>query len=397
MQMFAVVEDSIAYFTCTCYPPRRSSLLGLSLGVVGYGGFPARAARNEQWKHAGAVVGALSPIALVNGNYTPLFIVYAGAMLCAILSIHMIRDRDIDHDLASGLKKGTSVDKKEQVAQVIPVSDFLRQPKVLIFLGMVVLWHFANAAMLPSVGYKIQQQYESDPENAEHIVIGKHRLPLDGKNGISLATVVAHIVMIPVAKVSGILASLEWAGSKWTLTWATSMIVLRGIAFALLSDAWALLGVCFLDGLSAGAFGVLAILMVGDLAVGTGRSNLLQGAMAACIGAGASISNGVFGAVTESNGVDTTFWSLAAIGCVALAILIWCVDDLHDYVATGNPENTTFWNSPTRCSTSVKGTVTQNTMNPVFCQLPNEELHTRASNVCEYTRDCDYVGLGTDM
>lgn len=68
--------------------------------------------------------------------------------------------------------------------------------------------------------------------------------------------------MIPVAKISGILGALEWAGSRRTLAFATVMIVIRGVMFAMVSDSWTLLGLCFLDGLSAGAFGVLAVLMV---------------------------------------------------------------------------------------------------------------------------------------
>lgn len=173
-----------------------------------------------------------------------------------------------------------------------------------------------------------------------------NRYPLDGKNGISLATIVAHIVMIPVAKASGVLGSLPWAGSRRTLLIATLFIVMRGVAFALIADPWALLAICFLDGLSAGAFGVLAVLMVGDLAVGSGRANVLQGAMAACIGMGASISNGIFGAVTESEGVNITFWCLSAFAGAAVIMLLLFVKDLHDYEATYNAANLTLFASP---------------------------------------------------
>jgi hypothetical protein len=60
-----------------------------------------------QWKHVGAVIGALSPIAFVDGDYSPLFCLYAVAMGLSVVSINAIRDRDIDHELASGLKKDT--------------------------------------------------------------------------------------------------------------------------------------------------------------------------------------------------------------------------------------------------------------------------------------------------
>lgn len=54
-------------------------------------------------------------------------------------------------------------------AEASPLKDFFMTPDVLIFLGMVVLWHFSNAPMLPTVGYKIQQNYEADPDNSEVI------------------------------------------------------------------------------------------------------------------------------------------------------------------------------------------------------------------------------------
>jgi len=328
------------------FPP---GICGLSLGVVGYARFPERTARNEQWKHGGAVIGALTPIAIVRGNYTPLFVVFAGAMVAAIVSINSIRDRDIDHELASGLKKEGAAGAKAATAanddeeaptqldgppKSMDIKRFFMQRNVLIFLGMVVLWHFANAPMLPSVGYKIQQAYERDPDNAEQMIIFGRAYPLDGKNGISLATIVAHVVMIPVAKASGVLATMPRFGSRNTLTVATVMIVFRGVLFALVSDPWSLLGISFLDGLSAGAFGVLAVLMVGDLAVGSGRANVLQGAMAACIGMGGSLSNGIFGRVTEDSSVDTTFWWLAVFGAIAVALLLVAVQDLHDYDVT---------------------------------------------------------------
>jgi MFS family permease len=329
-----------------------------------------------QWKHAGAVLGAVSPIAIVQSNYSPLFLVYACMMGLSIASINSIRDCDIDHELASGLKKDSNTNttkpilQQEETADATPLYDFFTQKNVAMFLGMVVLWHFANAPMLPSVGFKIQQAYEEDPDNAEKMHIFGHTLPLDGKNGISLATIVAHIVMIPVAKFSGILAALEKFGSRRTLTVATVMIVLRGVAFALTSDPWSLLGISFLDGLSAGAFGVLAILMVGDLAVGSGHANLLQGAMAASIGMGSSISNGIFGAVTEASGVNTTFWWLAAMGCIAVALLVVFIEDLHDYEATNNAENISFWGGAPRSTvlSQRKGTT-----NPLFETVLSED------------------------
>ena len=51
-----------------------------------------------------------------------------------------------------------------------------------------------------------------------------------------------------------------------------------------------------LDGVAAGAFGVLAVLIMSDLTQGTGRFSMMQGGLATGIGIGASASNGIGGA-----------------------------------------------------------------------------------------------------
>jgi predicted MFS family arabinose efflux permease len=77
-----------------------------------------------------------------------------------------------------------------------------------------------------------------------------------------------------------------------------------------------------LDGVGAGLFGALFILVVADLTKGTGRFNLAQGAVSACFGLGAALSNGVAGYIVDWFGYRTAFLFLA--GCASAAfVLFW--------------------------------------------------------------------------
>ena len=43
---------------------------------------------------------------------------------------------------------------------------------------------------------------------------GGHVIPINGKNGVSMASLIAHVIMIPVAKLSGWLAQQHWYANR---------------------------------------------------------------------------------------------------------------------------------------------------------------------------------------
>ena len=74
-----------------------------------------------------------------------------------------------------------------------------------------------------------------------------------------------------------------------------------------------------LDGVAAGIFGVISVLIASDLMRGTGRFNLAQGLVALAVGIGAGLSNTVAGYVVQWFGYATGFLTLAGIAVCALA------------------------------------------------------------------------------
>ena len=75
-----------------------------------------------------------------------------------------------------------------------------------------------------------------------------------------------------------------------------------------------------LDGIGAAVFGVLWVLSTADLTKGTGRFNTLQGAIQACLGIGAFLSNFMAGFVVKNLGYDVGFLILAGIAMAGLAL-----------------------------------------------------------------------------
>jgi hypothetical protein len=65
---------------------------------------------------------------------------------------------------------------------------------------------------------------------------------------------------------------------------------IRGLLFAFVHKAWLVVAIQILDGIGAGIFGVVAILVIADLTRGTGRFNLTQGAQYSLLWASAPLS-----------------------------------------------------------------------------------------------------------
>lgn len=99
------------------------------------------------------------------------------------------------------------------------------------------------------------------------------------------------------------------------------MLPIRGVLYTLTANVYALVAIQVLDGIGAGIFGVVAILMIADLTRGTGRFNLTLGAIATAVGIGAALSQTIAGAIVHHAGDNTGFLFLATVAAAAFLIL----------------------------------------------------------------------------
>ena len=128
-------------------------IAGLTLGLVGYRKYSKRQGRNEVFNHAGNLVAAATA-GLVGQLLGLQWLFYAVAMFAvgSIVSVLLIRKSDVDNELARGARSEIIEGEEEEPARISGFFALLSSKTLLMFALSVVLFHFANAAMLPLAG-----------------------------------------------------------------------------------------------------------------------------------------------------------------------------------------------------------------------------------------------------
>lgn len=271
----------------------------VSLGIVGHRAFAARIGRNEAFNHAGnAVAAAAAGIAAWEFGPLAVFFLLAAMAVASLASVLAIPAGAIDHEVARGLPDG-----HQQHEQPSGFAVLLSSRPLLIFTACVVLFHLANAAMLPLVGQKLALQNRNL-----------------GTAAMSACILAAQLVMVPMAILVGRKAD-AW-GRKRLFLAGFLILPIRGALYTLSDDPAWLIGVQLLDGVGAGLFGALFPLIVADLTWGTGRFNITRGAVQAAQGVGAALSTTLAGLLVVADGYSAAFLALAAIAAAGL-VLFW--------------------------------------------------------------------------
>ncbi|HVX12154.1 MAG TPA: MFS transporter [Pirellulales bacterium] len=296
------------------FPP---AVAAITLGLMGHRLFGRRTGRNEAFNHAGNVAAAVAA-GLIGDHiaYEGIFYLLAGMCLASSFSTLLIRGGEIDYDGARGSgheppwEESTDPVPDREPARIAKVEELLEDPRIVLFSIAVVLFHFANAAMLPLVGQKL--------------TAGR----ADGAAGyMSACIIAAQLVMVPVALLAARLA--ETWGRKATFLIGFAVLPPRGLLYTLTDNPYALVAIQVLDGIGAGIFGVVGVLVIADLTEGTGRFNLMQGALATAIGIGAALSNVLTGYVVQASSQNVGFLVLAIIAAAALAFYAIFVPETH--------------------------------------------------------------------
>ncbi|MHC5726380.1 MAG: MFS transporter, partial [Nostoc sp.] len=167
------------------FPP---AIAAITLGLVGREKLDRRVGRNETFNHTGNLLAAV--LAGLVGYFIArkaIFFLVAAMAVGSIISVRMIREREIDHELARGDgEESDEEDQEKHQHRYEGILQLLSDRKILFFTVAVVLFHFANAAMLPLVGQELAQG-----KGASDTVY------------MSACIIVAQLVMIPVSNLAG--------------------------------------------------------------------------------------------------------------------------------------------------------------------------------------------------
>jgi MFS family permease len=145
---------------------------------------------------------------------------------------------------------------------------------------------------------------------------------------MSACVVTTQFVIVLIASWSGRKAG-TW-GRKPLLLIAFSVLPIRGVLFTLTLNTRALVAIQILDGVAAGIFGVVSVLVIADLTQGTGRFNLTLGAISTAVGIGASLSQVIAGSIVHHFGSNAGFLFLAAIALAAFGILYFFMPETRN-------------------------------------------------------------------
>ena len=273
------------------------AVCAMSLGIVGRSAFDRRQGRNQTFNAAGNVAAAVAMglLGYLISNRSIFFLVVALA-LPTMLMLSLIDPAEIDYDLARGAKDRGTGERAESGWTL------LRDHRLLVFLICAVLFHFANAAMLPLLG--------------EQLAKGRGRSSM---LFMSACVVTTQLVITLIASAAGRRAG-TW-GRKPLLLIAFGVLPVRGVLYTLTTNTVWLVAIQVLDGVGAGIFGVVSVLVIADLTRGTGRFNLTLGAITTAVGIGAALSQAVAGSIVHHIGFRAGFLFLAGVAAAALAVL----------------------------------------------------------------------------
>jgi MFS family permease len=291
------------------------AVAALTLGLFARKQLARRMGRNSAFDHAGnvgiAVVAAAVGYAFSQRAVFLLVPVFAGLASIVVLSIpataidyNRARDLDDEHGAAATAPKPADY-------------AILFKSRPLVVFGLcVMLFHLANAALLPLVGQKLAAAY---PEEATAMM--------------SACIVAAQAVMLPIALLVGRTAD-SW-GRKPLFLAGFTILPVRAVLYTLSDNSFWLIGVQLLDGVGAGVFGALTPLVIADIMRGTGRYNLALGAIATMQGIGASLSGLAAGVIVDHFGYSATFLALGAAALVAVIVFgIWMPETAEQETAT---------------------------------------------------------------
>jgi MFS family permease len=361
-------------------PPGLNSI---TQGIVGAVGMTEQVAVNEMMNHLGTAIIVLtgSLIAFfLYPNIGLLFVVSPIACVGFLWFLNQIPPEDIDHDAARGLTieakaksqpvisgtpskdgyippagggSGSVPTMKEEVtskpsfvfglgAGSTAVEDkgpqantplqVLRDPVLLTFILICFLFHTANGTILPLV--------------MQTLAIG------NGRSGIllsGLCITIAQIFMVMSARICGTYSAKY--GRKWLFLIGLGIVPIRcAILGGLLTIQGdndpsvfmqsLILATQILDGVGAGTFGTMYILVTSDISGGTGRFGLTLGLTTAAMSIGGTVSGYMGQALAQDHGYLTAFWILMFLSMVpALLYLFFMPETLPDHANSHNGDS----------------------------------------------------------
>ncbi len=280
------------------------AVAALTLGLFAREALARRMGRNSAFDHGGNV--AIAAAAGLVGwalSQRAVFLLVPFFAVLATLAVLSIPAGAIDHLRARGGEEKDDGEPRPSGLKVL-----LSCRPLLLYAGCTMLFHFANAPLLPLVGQKLALAHKG--------------LATAMMSGCIIA---AQAIMLPIALLVG------WNADRWgrkpILLIGFGILPVRAVLYTLSNNSAWLIGVQLLDGVGAGIWGAITPLVLADLMRGTGRYNVAQGGVATAQGIGASLSGLAAGLVVDHFGYSAAFLTSAGVAALAFAALAFAMPE----------------------------------------------------------------------
>jgi MFS family permease len=279
------------------------SIAALTLGLVASSAVAGRLGRNAGFAAAGAAAGAVL-MGAVGTWLSSRAVLFLAAALC-LPALWMLRHLNGAGHPAAAAQPTATLAEPPAMSLAPPHEPWrgvLADRRLLAYLGCIVLFHFANAAMLPLAAIEVTKRV-----------------------GDNANLVIAACILVPQI----IVALLAAQVGSWAQRWGRRPILLigfcalpaRALLLAYVDHPALIVVVQALDGLGASAFGVMTPLIAADLSGPGGRFNLRMGLFGLAVGLGATFSTSLAGWAATAYTSDVAFHLLAAAGAAAVLMV----------------------------------------------------------------------------
>lgn len=321
-------------------PPGLNSI---TQGIVGSVGMTGQVSMNEQMNHLGTAVIVLTGSLIAFGLYPNiglLFIVSPIACAGVMFYLSKIKPGDIDHNAARGLKPTASHERQPYLEdkpsfnfgnnpnQDTDVDDqtkadsplkVLMDPILLIFICICFTFHLSNGTVLPLVMQTLA------------IANGRVGILMSG-----FCIIIAQVFMVASAHVCGKYSGMYGRKKLFLLGILSVPVRCAILTFLLYIKSrngengfldLVILSTQILDGVGAGVFGTMYVLVTSDISGGSGRFSLTLGLTTAAMSIGGTVSGYLGQALAEDIGYRQAFMILGVMSLIPAVLYFFCMPE----------------------------------------------------------------------